>query len=300
MTFGWQKMQGTYKINSGGRSHIVKNVITNAGKVSILDAVAGKASGFASSMVAGIGTVAATENDIALNYAVGGNDINAVIVDSVNQKIYFKVTLPSADSYEIHELGTFSINYTGAQNNFGAGSINLLVFGAGPDWIDTIGTSTIATTNNRVGTGSVQYTTFSAAKGYVALEQDFSILPSSTTFDLAYYTNGVSSLVIRLKMDDDNYFEATGWTITDGYHIAKLPLSSFVTTGTPNLANIQQLEIEAAGTSATLSLDALRYTVPVVSEAIQSNLLSRVVLDTPQVKLPGVSMDVEYMLELDI
>lgn len=300
MIYGWRKMQGTYKINNNGKTYVAKNVITNAGKVSILNAVAGKASGFASSMVAGIGTATATENDTALNYAVGGNDINAVITDSVNQNIYFKATLPSADTYEIYELGTFSINYTGAQNNFGAGSINLLVFGAGPDWTDVIGTSTIATTNNRIGTGSVQYSALGAAKGYVALEQDFSLLPSNTTFDLAYYTDGVSSLAVRFKMDDANYFEATDWTITNGYHIVKLPLSSFVATGTPSLANIQQLEIEAAGTSATLSLDALRYTVPVVSEAISSNLLSRVVLDVPQVKLPGVSMDIEYMLELNI
>lgn len=293
-------MQGTYKITTEDGIVVAKNVITNAGKSSILNAVAGKSVGFATSLVAGIGSTAATANDTELEYAVGGNDVNAVIADLVNEKLFFKATLPSADNYEIRELGCFSTNYTGAQNSFGAGSISLLIFGENTPWEDDTGTSTLANTNNRIGLSSIEYSGFSSAKGHVALQQDLSSLPDNATFDLAYYSNGLSDLILRFKFDDTNYFECDTWPITNGYNIAKIAKSAFTATGAPSWDALTVLEIEAAGTTATLSLDALRYTVPVVSEAVNSSLLSRVVLDTPQQKLAGVSMDIEYMLELNI
>jgi hypothetical protein len=293
-------MQGTYKLTTEDGIVVAKNIITNAGKASILNAVAGKSVGFATSLVAGIGSATATINDTELEYAVGGNDVNAVIADLVNEKLFFKATLPSADNYEIHELGCFSTNYTGAQNSFGAGSIALLMFGENTPWEDDTGTSTLASTNNRIGTTSIQYAAFSTAKGHTAFQQDLSSLPDNATFDFAYYANGLSDLILRFKLDDSNYFECNTWPITNGYNIAKVAKSVFTATGTPNWDNLTALEVEAAGTSATLSLDGLRYTVPVVSEAVNSSLLSRVVLDTPQQKLAGVSMDIEYMLELNI
>lgn len=292
-------MQGTYKIVQEGQVYYAKNVITTNGKTSILNAVAGKSAGFASSIIVGIGDTAATVNDTALEYAVGGNDVNAVIVDYVNEKIFFKATLPASDSYEIHELGCFSVNYTGAQNSFGAGNIALVNFDANLVWNDVTGTSTREPTHSRVGTVSVQYDSFSSAKGWTDFFQDLSSLPSNATFDFAYYTNGASLVKLRFKNDDSNYFEGT-YTSSNGYHIVKVPLSSFTSTGNPTWSNLTQLEVEAAGTTATIALDALRYTVPSQSEAIDSSLLSHVILTTPQKKLPGVSMDVEYMLELNI
>jgi hypothetical protein len=293
-------MPGIYKLTTADGIVTAKNVITDAGKVSILNAVAGKSTGFAASLVAGIGSVAASTSDTELQYAVGGNDINAIIVDLANEKIFFKASLPAADNYEIHELGCFSTNYTGAQNAFGAGSITLVVFGENTAWTDTVGVSTLASTNNRIGTSSIQYASFSTAAGQMAFQQDLAGLPNAATFDLAYYANGLSDLVVRFKFDATNYFECNTWPITNGYNIAKIAKSDFTTIGIPDWASISVLEIEATGTTATLSLDALRYTVPIVSEAINSSLLSRVVLDTPQQKLAGISMDIEYMLELDI
>jgi len=293
-------VRGTYKLTTQNGIVVAKNIITTAGKASILNAVAGKSVGFATSLVAGIGATTATVNDAELEYAVGGNDVNAVIADLVNEKLYFKATLPSTDNYEIRELGCFSTNYTGAQNSFGAGSISLVVFGENTPWMNDTGSFVLASTNNRIGTSSIQYASFSSVKGHAVFYQDLSIIPDNSTFDLAYYVNGVSDLILRFKTDDSNYFECATWPVTNGYNIAKIAKSTFTATGTPSWDNLTVLEVEATGSSATLSLDALRYTVPVVSEAINSSLLSRVVLDTPQQKLAGVSMDVEYMLELNI
>lgn len=289
---------GIYKINNGGEISQYKNVITDDGRIRILDIVAGKIKGFASAIIAGIGDTAALSTDKALEFMIGGSDINATITDPISNKIYFKATLPIQDDYEIHELGCFSTNYTGVQTNTEGSSLLLAVFGSQSKWVDVVGSSTLATTNNRVSTASIQYASFSSAKGNMTFIKDFSNLASNTTFDLAYYTSGVSVLKMRFMVDASNYYELTSWPVTNGYHISKKLKSAFVATGTPSWDAIKTLEFEASGTSATLSLDCLRYTNPVVSTVFQSNLLSRVVLPSPQRKLPGVSMDVEYVLEL--
>jgi len=293
-------MRGTYRITTPDGVYEFQNIITTAGRASILNAIAGKSIGFASSLMAGIGSTAATENDTALEFAVGGNNINAVISDLVNEKIYFKATLPAADNYTIYELGCFSTNYIGAQNASGAGSLILTTFGENTAWIDDVGVSALSSLNNRIGVSSLAYTGFSSAKGHMTFGQDLSSLPDNATFDLAYYANALSDLIVRFKVDDSNYFQCDTWSVANGYHIEKKTKASFVATGTPSWDTLTSLEIEASGTAASLALDALRYTIPVVSEAIDSTLLSRVVLDTPQQKLAGISMDVEYMLELNI
>jgi len=293
-------MIGSYRITNGDSVKEYRNVITEDGKNRILDAVSGKVAGFASSMVVGIGSTAAAESDKSMEFMAGGSDVNAVITDYANGFIYFKATLPSLDDYEIHELGCFSINYSGVQNATQGSSLLLAVFGDQSDWMDDTGVSTLATTNNRIGSASIQYSAFTSAVGHMSLIKDFSFLPSNTTFDLAYYTSGLTDLVVRFKVDASNYFEANGWAVGNGYHINKIAKSSFTTTGTPDWANIQVLEIEATGTAGVISLDAIRYTPPIINNGEAGSLLSRVVLVSPERKLPGVSVDIEYKLELGI
>jgi len=83
------------------------NVITNPGRLGILNAIAGKRLGFAESLVVGIGRTTATVDDESLVFEVAKCDINTAIVDPVNEKIYFKGVLPINDQYEVHELGCY-------------------------------------------------------------------------------------------------------------------------------------------------------------------------------------------------
>lgn len=294
-------MQGLYKVRLGNKTYEYENVITNIGKQRILNSVAGKSSGFASSIVAGIGTVAATSSDVSLEYLVGGGDINASVVDYINNKIYIKATLPSSDQYEIHELGCFDANYDGAQALFAGGSVLLVVFGSTTQWIDTAGSHTYGSNNNRIGLDSIEYAiNTTTVTGYTTFSEDFSSLPVDATFDLAYYVTDLSAVVVRFKFDDDNYFEGT-FAITNGYNISKIQKGTFTATGSPDWAKINYLEVSATSTTTTglISLDSIRYSVP-PTDTEGSGLLSRVVLDTPQTKLSGVSMDVEYVLSLGL
>lgn len=293
-------VQGVYKITNGDQVTYHKNLLTTQGKNRLIDCSSGRTVGFATSIVAGIGTTAANVNDRTLEFMVGGSDVNAIIPDYTTGDVYFKATLPNSDDYTIYELGCFSTNYSGVQNSTDGGSLLLVAFGSQSLWTDITGVSTFATTNNRIGPDSIQYASFSAAKGSMNFIHDLSILTSDTTFDFAYYTTGVSSLKVRFKVDVSNYFECATWPVTTGYHISKIAKSTFTSTGTPDWSKIQTLEVEAAGTTATLSMDAIRYTPPAVNNRSPGNLLSHVILTTPQRKLPGVSIDIEYKLNLDI
>lgn len=292
-------MQGTYRIIQGDMVAESKNIITNAGKTSILEAVAGRDSGFATSILVGIGETPAQATDKTLEFAVGGGDITTSIVDPINQKIYFKASLPAVDGYKIYELGCFATQYSSLQNTFGSGNITMLNFNE-VDWMEVSGEYELSGEHSRVGTTSVQYVGFSEVEGQVDTFQDLSYLPSNTTFELAYYSEGLTGLNLKFKNDDSNYFEATGWSTSDGYNISKVLKSTFVPVGTPDWSRISQLNVSASGTSATLALDSIRYTVPAPSESTDSNLVSRTVLGSPVAKLPGVSMDIEYVLELNI
>jgi hypothetical protein len=299
MILGWLKMQGIYKLTIGDRVYEYKNVITNAGRLGILRALSGQRRGWAAAIVAGIGATAATINDTALEFLYSGGDINATIIDPINEKLYFKASLPLQDEFTIYELGCYASNTLSTQSSESGGGALLAAFTSDSPWTDTTGTHVIDTTNNRVGPNSIGYTisASASAEGNLAYIADLSFIPTNTTFKFAYHTTGIADIAVRFKVDDSNYYEYAGYPVTDGYHIGVALKSDFVATGSPTWDQIQTLEIETTATVAggTVSLDSLRYELPTSDE---SDLLSRVVLTTPQEKLPGVPLDIEYLLEL--
>ncbi len=294
-------MQGQYNIYLNDKIVYQKNIITSAGRLGALNAIAGKRNSFIESIVVGIGDTVATENDSDLVFEVGGANVGTVIVDPVNEKIYFKSVLPIGDQYEVHELGCYPTSITTAQNINTQASSLLLNFNSQTRWFDTQGTSTRETTNNRLDVDSIQYSMSASqtVKGYAGVNLDLSLLAENTEFSLAYYSNNLSDLIIRFKNDDSNYYSYDGLTISNGYNISQFLKSNFVSTGTPSWSSINSIAIEATATASpgTISLDGLRYSL---SNGIENNLLTRAVLDTPIVKLAGITMDVEYVLSLDL
>jgi len=292
-------MRGLYRIKADGNIIEQGNVITTIGKARVLDSVSGRTSGFAGAIAAGIGTTTPTINDKALEYLVGGGDVTVSIPDYVNEKIYIKTSLPARDQYEIHELGCFSTNYASVENPSNGGSILLKVFGSTSQWTAVTGSFTMVTTNNRIGADSIQYAINNTTViGNASMVRDLSDLISTSTFDFAYYANDLSNLLVRFKVDDLNYYEGS-FSVTNGYNISKISKGSFAATGSPDWKNINLLEVEATSTLSTglVVMDAIRYSTPSTAD---STLLSRAVLITPQTKLMGVSMDIEYVLSLGV
>jgi hypothetical protein len=299
MILGWQKMQGLYRITLGDKVYEYKNVITDIGRLGLLYAISGQRLGWATSIVAGIGNTAAASTDTGLEYLISGGDISTTIIDPVNEKLYFKSALPLQDEFKIYELGCYSSNTLSTQSSESGGGALIAILTSASNWNDTTGTHSLDTTNNRVGKDSIAYTisASASAEGHLDYIADLTSIPSNASFKFAYYVTGITDLVMRFKVDDSNYYEYDGWSVSNGYHISTALKSSFTSTGSPTWDQIQsiQIEITAGGSGGSVSLDAIRYELPLTTD---STLLSRVVLPTPQEKLPGVPLDIEYLLEI--
>jgi hypothetical protein len=292
-------MQGRYRIINGDQVSEYRNVITDSGELGILRAISGQRTGWAESIIAGIGDTAASSGDTQLEFLYSGGDISTTIIDPVNDKLYFKSSLPLQDEFTVYELGCYSSNTLSTQSSESGGGSIIILFTSSIVWVDTDGTHGTDTTNNRMGPNSISYTITASdtAAGYVTYIADMSFIPINSTFKFAYHTSGIADIVTRFKVDDSNYYEYAGWPVTNGYHIGSAQKSDFVATGSPSWSTIQKIEVAltAGGSGGTVSLDGLRYELPLSEE---SHLLSRVVLTTPQEKLPGVPLDIEYLLEL--
>lgn len=299
MTYESQKIRGIYRITNGNTVSEYRNIITVNGRIALLTAISGQKQGWAESIVAGIGDTAASANDTALEYLVTGGDITTTIIDPVNEKLYFKASLPLQDELTIYEFGCYASDTLSTQSSESGGGSILVLFTTDTEWTDTSGTSVADTTNNRVGKDSISYTLAASAvgSGYLSYISDMTFIPTNAKFKLAYDSSGISDFVLRFKVDDTNYYEYDGYSVTDDYHIVSVLKSDFVAVGTPAWSDIQLVEIEATagGSGGTISVDALSYELPITDA---SNLLSRVVLITPQEKLPGVPLDIEYLLEI--
>lgn len=289
-------MQGTYKISTNGNIIEQGNIITNSGRLGVLNAVAGRRTGFVESISVGIGNQTATVDDTQLQFEVSGATISAAIVDPVNEKIYFKAVLPIGDEYEVYELGCYANSITTAQNISSKLSALLVNFNSQTRWTDSAGTSVIGSSNNRLDANSIQATVSGSYKGYASTDLDLSSLPDDTKFSLASYTMGATAYSISFDTDSSNYYSYT-LSNTNGYKIESFLKSDLVATGSPNWNDINSITISINATSGFLSLDGLRYDS---SNGVENNILTRAVLSSPVQKLAGITMDVEYVLDLNV
>lgn len=292
-------MLGTYKIYANGTEVYQRNIITNSGRLAVLNSLYGVQTGFAESIVVGIGATAATINDTSLEFAVGGSDIQMKIIDPINEKLYLKGVLPAGDHYEVRELGCSKTNLVTAQQQGAQRGALIINFNSLIPWVDVDGTHTFVTTNSRLSVDSLNYsiTASGTVEGYMLTGFDLSLLKSSVVFSLAYYASNLADLSIKMNTDNSNYYQYDGLAVSTGYHIDPFMKSDFVATGTPDWSNITSVSVSATatGSTGTLTLDGLRHDTP---SGIDDGLLSRAVLDTPILKANGVTMDIEYILEL--
>jgi len=291
-------VQGLYKIyNDGILVQEFTNVITTQGKNRIRQILSGKTTGFASSILVGIGSTTPTANDTKLSFAVEGANIMNTMVDDVNNKVYFKTSLPVDKQYRIYELGCYSTNSATAKQY--QQNALLITFGDVTNWTDTSGTHTLSSTNTRLGVSSISYSLLAAgvARGSVPFQIDLGQLLSDTEFTIAYFANNIDNLKIRFKSSASDYWEATIVPATNNaYNISSITKSSFVATGIPDWSNISILEIQATATASagTIDLDSIRYDAVSTAESI---LLSRALPSSPILKPSGSTMDIEYVLE---
>jgi hypothetical protein len=257
--------------------------------------LAGKTTGFASSILVGVGATTPTVDDTELNFSVDGENILNAMVDDVSNKIFFKTSLPVDKQYKIYELGCFAASAVTAkqQNSL------LITLGELTTWISSSGTHSLNSTNTRIGSSSIRYSLLAAGvgRGSTAFQISLDQLPSNTVFKVGYFANNIADIKIRFKTTSTDYFEGTIVPSTNNaYNISLINKSDFVETGSPLWSSITIVEIEATatGSAGTVDLDAIRYDIPTNDTSL---LLSRALPSSPVLKPAGSTMDVEYLLE---
>lgn len=291
-------MQGLYSIHSGGiLIGQFRNVITDQGKNRVRQILAGRTSGFASSILVGLGATTPTSSDTSLDFAIEGVNILNTMVDDVSNRIYFKTSLPVDRQYKIYELGCYAADSSTAKQ-YQPGSL-IITFGEVTNWTDTSGVHTLNSTNTRIGISSIRYSLLAAGigRGSSPLQNDLSQLPLNTQFKLAYFANNIDNIKVRFKTGGADYYEATVTPGTNNaYNISSVAKSSFTATGAPDWAQITSLEVQATatGSAGTIDIDSMRYDVATTSDSL---LLSRALPASPVLKPAGSTMDIEYLLE---
>lgn len=291
-------MQGLYSIHSGGiLIGQFRNVITDQGKNRVRQILAGRTSGFASSILVGLGATTPTSSDTSLDFAIEGVNILNTMVDDVSNRIYFKTSLPVDRQYKIYELGCYAADSSTAKQ-YQPGSL-IITFGEVTNWTDTSGVHTLNSTNTRIGISSIRYSLLAAGigRGSSPLQNDLSQLPLNTQFKLAYFANNIDNIKVRFKTGSADYYEATVTPGTNNaYNISSVAKSSFTATGAPDWAQITSLEVQATatGSAGTIDIDSMRYDVATTSDSL---LLSRALPASPVLKPAGSTMDIEYLLE---
>lgn len=291
-------MQGLYNIYKDGlliSQH--RNIITTQGKNRVRQILAGKATGFASSILVGVGATTPTVNDTALNFAVEGATILNTMVDDVNNKIFFKTSLPVDKQYKIYELGCFAADGNTAKQ-YQQNSL-MITFGELTTWTDSSGTHSLNSTNTRVGASSIRYSLLASGvgRGSTPFQIGIDQLPPYTEFKVAYFANNIASLNVRFKTTDSDYYEGTIVPGTNNaYNISSVLKSDFVATGAPSWSTITIIEVQATatGSAGIIDLDSIRYDVATTADSL---LLSRALPASPVIKPAGSTMDIEYLLE---
>lgn len=291
-------MQGLYRLYLDGNTiYEAKNIITTQGKNRVRQILAGKTTGFASSILVGIGSTTPIADDKTLEFAIEGANILNTMVDDVNNKIFFKTSLPVEKQYKIYELGCYAADGTTAKQH--QQNSLMISFGELTTWTDSSGTHALNSTNTRVGAFSIRYPLLAAGvgRGSTPFRIDISQLPPSTVFKVAYFANNIANIKVRLKTTSSDYYEGTIVPATNNaYNISSILKSDFVATGSPDWSTVTIVEVQATatGSAGTIDLDSIRYDVSTDADSL---LLSRALPATPVIKPAGSTMDIEYLLE---
>jgi hypothetical protein len=259
--------------------------------------MAGYSQGFASAIIVGIGSAAATIADTSLQFEVARVGVDLASVDYANNAVVFKGQLSSEVECIIYETGIRTLLNSGNQFD----SQMLLNFSDS----DLTSAGTYVATNSRLGsalqlTAAASTTTTSNISN---IFYDLSGYSATDQFTLVYRANNafVSNISMRFKTDASNYYTVSlGAGVNGVYTLTTFNKSVPVATGAPDWANITSIDVmitATAGGTASVDFDGLRIEDR-DSFREEDVLVSRSVLATPVVKASGFPLDVEYRITL--
>lgn len=269
--------------------------------------MAGYVPTIASSVAFGIGSAAESINETSLNLEVVRAPINLTYYDFVQNKLVYKAAIPEDFAGKIYEAGIYSLPN---DPNVGEFSSRLITtFDSDTEtWLTANNPATFTSVNTRAGKNSLNHTPAASATTTSVL--------SGLTLDLAGYSNtdvfifaynlgnaNTTSIRFRFLVDASNYYDFlinTG--MTAGYKIYSVNKSSASVTGTPNWANISELQVITTSTSGGASdveFDAVRIQDR-DSASLDYILVARKVLSSPVTCVAGQAQDFEFTLDVNV
>lgn len=277
-------------------------MLTAKGKTFIKRYLAGQAGNVVGAISIGVGGTAATLNDTKLQFEFARIPIDVIAYDFATDKLVFKGSLDENVVGKIYEIGLWTAEVNTAAGNQASRMITNFDSET-EDWTNETVESTIA----RIGVDSLKHTpaasaTTSSILSGVAFE--FNESSSLDTFVLAYNNENAfcSSLVFRLRTDASNYYSFTVSSPAVAYGFASFTKGSATVTGTPNWADINDIEVRTtatAGGSASVEWDGIRLE-DVDTIAPEYGLVARYVPPSPITKVSGRVQDVEYALSVSL
>lgn len=269
-------------------------------------------------MVFGTGVRAEVGGDVMLQYEVARNNINLITYDFALNKLIYKATVPENFVGQIYEVGIYSAASDTLAGDFG--SREIANFESGDLWVDNTtllpeayidgpAATPAGAGHARIGSQALSHvpalsvTKTSSLKNIVADLTGYSGADYVTAALYVGNTN-TASVSLRFMTDASNYytFTATTAVTTTGYKVLDFLKSTATVTGAPSWANITELRLittsAASGTSA-IEWDGIR-----VQDNDTANLdyilVARKVIPTPQTKISGQSLDVEFTLDVSV
>ena len=295
-------MRGMYKIYLDGKLvNEAPNLITNAGRPLVLRYLAGQTSSIGGSISCGTSGTAASAADVKLGLEFMRGAVLLRGVDYTTNRVIFKATMDPAAAGVIYELGLYPYQINNAAQ-YGGESFTNFDSSNEPLTGGTANTINFRTSNQSYSVSPALST--SATISLSPIYDDLSGYQDADIFTLGYFINdaNTATINIRIKTDAANYYQFSFAPPTvSGYYVRDILKSSFTVVGTPTWANISSLDFivtaQAAG-ATTVQLDAFRLNDTDIYQ--DYGLVSRSVLATPQPKLAGEQMDIEYLLEFNI
>lgn len=277
-------------------------MITNRGKTFIKRFLAGQSGTLVGAISVGIGNQAATATDERLQFEFARVPVIVTDYDFTTDRLIFKGTLSEDVEGVIYEVGIWTSETNAASGN--QESRLLTSFdSATEDW----DVETYTAANTRIGVDSLLHTPAASATSASVLSGislDLVDFTSLDSFILAYNVGNANaaSVTIRLRTDSANYYQFTVSAPAAGYRFATFTKGSATVVGTPDWANINEIEVRTtatAGGAANVQYDGLRIE-DVDSVAPEYGLVSRYIPAAPITKVEGIVRDIEFALPVSI
>lgn len=277
-------------------------MITAVGRTFIKRYLAGQAGNIVGAISVGIGDTAASLNDDRLQFEFERVPVSVISYDFANDLLVFKGSLDENTSGKIYEVGIWTAEVNAAAGNQ-TSRIVTTFDSATEEWTNET-TDTIST---RIGVDSLKHTptaSTSVSSVLSGLSMDFIDSSSLDSFVIAYNVDNanVASAKVRFRTDASNYYEYTITTPAAGYHFSTFTKGSATVVGTPNWADINEIEVmttATAGGVASIEYDGIRLE-DVDTIAPEFGLVARFLPASPIVKADGVIQDIEYALLVTI